>query len=144
MISNQGKVEVLGTRFVVSDFGEQFSVQCFEGRVKTSINKKSWILERHTKINSVKNETEKRTFRENKNFPEFATFNRQFTGEELKNVIQEIESFFNVEIVLENGKHKKFFGNIQTGSLESTLQIVSASMQMNYRFTGSNRVIITE
>lgn len=144
VISSQGKVEVLGTRFLVSDQGEQLLVQCFEGRVKTSINKKSWILAPHTSINSIKNKTEKQAFDENKSFPEFATFSRQFTGQELKNVIQEIESFFNVEIVLENGTHKKFSGSIHTGSLESTLQIISASMQMKYHLMENNRIIISD
>ena len=144
VITNLGKVEVLGTRFLVSDSKDNFSVECFEGRVKTSFREDTWILEPYTRLNGKAAITEKVHFDEEHNFPEFAKFQHNFSNQDLINVAREIESFFNVEIEIKEGFHKKFTGSVQTGSLESALQIVAESLQLNYQFTEKNKITISK
>ena len=75
-----GQVEVLGTRFLVSETGEQLKVQCFEGKVKTSYNKNSWVLEPGTQFVGEPENTQKEEFEKNIQFPDFAKFNQSFSN----------------------------------------------------------------
>ncbi len=137
-----GQVEVLGTRFLVSETGEQLKVQCFQGKVKTSYRKNSWVLEPGTQFVGEPENTQKEEFEKSIQFPDFAKFNQSFSNAGLADVVSEIETFFNVEIEIKSGKEKNFTGTIQTGNLENTLEIVCESLQLKYSFNGVNQIII--
>ena len=140
--SQQGKVEVLGTRFLVSGRNNLFNVQCFQGKVKTSFQKNSWILEPGTQFTGEQKVFKKEEFTNDKGYPSFARFQKKFTNVPLQEVKNEIESFFGVEIKLAVPAGKMFSGTVHSGNLENVLQIVCEPLQLNYRIEDEYRITI--
>ncbi len=140
--TKQGEVEVLGTRFLVDENNNQFTVQCYEGMVKTSYKKDSWLLEPGTRFSGQGDTAEKETVINENGYPAFAKFSGKFQDVPLMEVVNEIEHFFGVDIQLEANAAKRFSGTIQTGSLENVLQIVCSPLQLDYAFKDKYRIII--
>jgi transmembrane sensor len=138
----QGAIDVLGTRFLVSEKGSEFKVQCFQGRVRTHYRQKSWLLEPGSQFLADNKTAEQETFDIERGYPEFALFSESFSNEQLANVVKELALFFDAEIKIQNGAGKNFTGTFQTGNLESAIQIICESLQLNYRFAGKNNIII--
>jgi ferric-dicitrate binding protein FerR (iron transport regulator) len=137
-----GKIEVLGTRFLVSEEEDSLKVLCYAGQVKTTANQNSFILEPGTKYIGTKELGEKVSVSSKQEYPDFASFNKDFLNIDINEVIKSIESFFDVQIDIENVKRRSFSGSIQTGKLESALDIVCQSMQLNYRYANKYRIVI--
>jgi ferric-dicitrate binding protein FerR (iron transport regulator) len=129
-----GEISVLGTRFLVNDRGEDLHVQCFQGKVATLFSDKSWILEPGTQFKGDSNSAEKSDYAEDNRYPVMARFMRNFNNAPLSEVISEMETFFNVTINIKPKISKNFSGTIQSGNLESVLQIVCESLQLKYTF----------
>lgn len=140
--TEHGKIEVLGTRFLVSDQRKKLSVKCFEGKVKTNFQKQSWILEPGTQFAGDNEKAVKEEFEQQQTFPEFAKFQAKYTNSNLLKIANDVEQFFNVEIEVLAGGGKNFSGNIETGSLQNTLEILCGSLQLNYRIINNNKVEI--
>ena len=140
--TKQGEVEVLGTRFLVNELDNQFTVQCYEGRVKTSYKSDSWLLEPGTRFSGRGDAGEKETVLNENGYPAFARFSGKFQDVPLMEVVKEIERFFDVDIDLKTTATKHFSGAIQTGNLENVLQIVCAPLQLDYAFEDKYRIII--
>jgi transmembrane sensor len=140
--TQQGKVEVLGTRFLVSGRSNQFNVKCFQGKVKTSFQKKSLILESGTQFTGEQKVFKKEELKSEKEYPSFARFQKKFSNAPLPDVKNEIESFFGVEIKLSVPAGKKFSGTVHSGNLENVLQIVCEPLQLNYRIEDEYRISI--
>ncbi len=139
--TTNGKVQVLGTRFLVNDSGTNLKVQCFEGKVKTEFLNDAWTLEPGTQFSGDQTVAEKSEIAEKMQYPEFAAFFKSFTNAPLSEVAREIESFFDIEIELKRGVSKKFSGTIQTGKLENALQIVCESLQLKYEYEDDFKII---
>lgn len=140
--TKNGNVAVLGTRFFVDDSGNQLKVRCYEGKVKTEFENEAWVLEPGTQFFGDERSSEKSTFEKAIDLPEFARFSQSFSNAPLSKVTHEIESFFNIQIFLESGAEKNFSGTIHTGNLESALQIVSESLNLEYKFEDDYRIQI--
>lgn len=140
--TNMGTVEVLGTRFLVAEQRDKLNVQCFEGRVKTSVNNTSYIINKGTQFLGSKENALKEQLDEHLEYPEFAKFNKRFRNTSLTNVINELNFFFKTEIEIQNGADRNFSGTIQTGKLDGALEIVCESMQLKYHYINKNRVLI--
>lgn len=137
-----GKVEVLGTRFLVSNQEDSLNVLCYTGSVKTSTKQRSVILEPGMQFWGTKTSGEMEPVTIQKDYPDFAKFNQSFPGVSLSNVIEDIETFFGVQIDIKNGNGRSFSGTIQTGNLDTALEIVCRSMQLKYRYTNKYRIEI--
>ena len=129
-----GDVHVLGTRFLVHETEDKFTVQCYEGRVKTSYNEDSWILEPGTRFFGQVDTAEKEVVKNEEDYPGFAMFSMTFRNMPLPEVIDELEQFFGVDIQLNSDQGKRFSGSIETGSLTSALQIICEPLQLKYEF----------
>lgn len=140
--TSNGNVEVLGTRFLVEGLEKNLVVKCYEGRVKTSYEKKSWVLEPGTQLSGIQGLAQKEKFESVTGFPEFAQFGKSFSNTPVLQVFQEIETFFGVEIKSKSPLEKKFSGSFETGSLENVLQIVCEPLQLNYKFEDKYRIEI--
>ncbi|HKI89019.1 MAG TPA: FecR family protein [Draconibacterium sp.] len=137
-----GKVEVLGTRFLVSEQEDSLNVMCYSGRVKASTMYNSFILEPGTQFSGTQSSGKKEPVPTHREYPDFARFNKSFPNVALSKVMGEIEAFFDVKIDIQNGKARSFSGTIQTGKLESALEIVCQSMQLKYRYANKYRIEI--
>ncbi len=140
--TKQGEVQVLGTRFLVNEMQNQFTVQCYEGKVKTSYKEDSWMLEPGTRFLGKGESAQKETVVNENKYPSFAKFSENFKNVALEEVLLELEQFFEVDIDLEENSGKNFTGNISTGSLENALQIVCEPLQLKYAFRDKYRIII--
>ena len=137
-----GTIEVLGTRFLISERNDSLDVLCYRGRVKTLTNHNSFILDPGTKYTGTKKSGEKVSMKTHQDYPEFAEFNRSFPDIALNKVMEQLATFFGVQIDLQNENERRFSGTIQTGKLESALEIVCQSMQLKYRYANKYRVEI--
>jgi len=137
-----GDVEVLGTRFLVSEQGTQFSVKCYEGKVITRYKNNSLLIESGIEFNGENRQSQKRQMDKSAQFPEFAKFEKKFSNENLKKVVSEVEDFFNVEILIKAGGNKKFTGKIKTGNLNNTMEIICTSLELDYRFSDKSKLEI--
>jgi transmembrane sensor len=137
-----GSVEVLGTRFFVADKGKDLEVRCYQGRVKTFYNKDSWILDEGTQFTAISQAVKKEEMDIKSPYPEFAKFNGSFSNVRLTQVLSQLESFFDVQIDLQQGATRIFTGTFETGSLDSALQIVCESLQMEYRYIDQHRILV--
>ncbi len=140
--TNQGEVEVLGTRFLVNEYDNQLTVQCYEGKVKTNFNDSFWILEAGSRFTGINDAAEIETVVNENEYPGFAKFNQKFHNVSLPEVVHEIEQFFDVEIILKEHANKRFSGSIQTGNLDNALQIVCEPLQIDYVFKNKYRITI--
>jgi transmembrane sensor len=140
--TSNGEVEVLGTRFLVSERNNRFKVQCFQGKVKAGFQNETAELEPGTQFTGEEKLAVKENFTNEKTYPVFAQFQKNFSGVSLIQVKSEIESFFGVEIELAVDAGKKFTGTVHSGNLENVLQIVCEPLQLNYRFEDEYRILI--
>lgn len=140
--TRQGEVEVLGTRFSVNEMQDQLTVQCYEGKVKTTYNDDSWLLEKGTRFSGKGESAATETVPNGNGYPGFAKFSENFQHAPVSEVLAQIELFFEVDIQLKEDINRNFSGNINTGSLENALQIVCEPLQLKYVFDDKYRVLI--
>lgn len=143
VITKKGRIEVLGTRFRVADYNDNFTVECFEGRVEARLKKQEGhVLTAGTFFSEgrLKDTAEKQ---ETKLYPDFALFERNYSGESLDSVANDIEKFFAVKIESAVNKPLKFSGSFKTGKLDNALSIVCESLDLKYNYTPGNQIIIT-
>ncbi|MDD4109051.1 MAG: FecR family protein, partial [Prolixibacteraceae bacterium] len=133
--TEHGSVEVLGTRFMVDSENRKFNVECYQGSVKTVYLSDTSILESGTKFTGSLTGVTKERIENNEGYPEFAVFREKFSNASLTSVFDKMENFFGVTIDVEKGITKNFSGTIQTGNLESALEIVCESLQLKFKMT---------
>lgn len=144
VLTESGEVEVLGTRFSVESHDKNLNVQCFQGLVKTHYNKDSWVLDPGTGFSGDNNKQQKISLESEPGYPDFAIFKASFSNEKLTDVFEKLESFFSVDIEIKSDTDKHFSGTIETGSLESALQIICEPLLLKYKFTEKNKINIIQ
>ena len=137
-----GKVEVLGTRFLVSEKMDSLKVHCYEGKVKADISSHSFILSPGTFMAGTTQNASKKSDEKLTTFPDFALFSAQYSNQSVAQVFAEIGTFYQVKIRVKPTNNRKFSGSIKTGNLNATLDIVCTSMQMQYRFLSDTEIEI--
>lgn len=141
--TNLGTVQVLGTRFLVSDSKDSMIVQCFEGSVKASLNESSSVLKPGNKFIGTEKSAITENIDESIEYPELAKFNAKFSKESVVEISKKLEAFFGTKITVESSSNRYFSGTIQTAKLESALAIICGSMQLDYSVKEKNEIIIT-
>lgn len=126
-----GIVTVLGTHFNVKTKKNQFNVTCFEGRVKVNYQKAQLIL---TSGQSVTFENGKQTNTTTQiTKPIWIDNQMSFQQEKLTAIITEIEKQYNVTIIIKTKNTENVFsGKIPTNNLDTALQIISTTYNLNY------------
>jgi len=137
-----GYVEVLGTRFLVSEVENEISVACYTGKVKANVNENEYILSSGMQVSVSDKENKPVMATHSQTFPEFALFNKSYSDIGLAEVAKELETFYDVKIEVKKGNERKFSGSIQTGKLESALEIVCTSMQLQFAQKKENEFVI--
>lgn len=133
--TSEGKINVFGTRFQISETGRGIVVNCFEGAVG---------LRQGEKLQRI---PAGYSFEDNKiallqtAYPEMAHFRRSFSGEELSGVLTALENFFQISIRLESRQPLHFSGNLETAEAETAIRIVCRSLDLDYAFHSTKCVI---
>lgn len=139
--AKQGSVEVLGTRFLVSENRESMFVKCFEGKVNTRLAGESFILTAGMQVSGNRENGTVQKF-VHEEYPEFAVFSKSYSNTEIDKITKDIEHFFGVVIDPGNNGKRTFSGAFETGTLEGAMAILMQSLQLNYKVEGKNRLMI--
>lgn len=143
VVTNLGKVAVLGTQFNVKARTNRLEVICFEGKVQVNYEKAKIVL---TPGQSVTFENGKQT---NINVPNSKPLwleqKMSFEKERLDQVIAEVQRQYNVSIVLKSKKTNALFsGKIPTDNLDTALQIIGTTYNLKFSKTTANKIIFQE
>lgn len=140
--SESGEIEVLGTRFSVTEHNGELTVQCFEGKVKTEYSNTEYIVPAGSRFEGSHGVGKTFEIDEIVDYPEVARLNRNYENASLTDVVSDLESFFNVKIEIEPGVTGKFGGNITSGDIENAVDILCTSLNLKYRFNSENKISI--
>lgn len=141
----KGKVEVLGTSFNVNTFNEAFIVACKTGKVKVSAYGHEAILTpgKYIALNQNGDRLEKDV--EVSTIDHWTNSTLHFSDELLENVIEQLESLYNIEIDLPpQYKTQRYSGFIVKNDLKSALKSVFIPMNIRYELTDQNKVVILD
>jgi len=141
VITTNGIVTVVGTEFNVKSRPDYFEVQCFEGIVKVVSDT---IVRQLTNgdIYRILN----KTFTENKTTdvnPKWTNNRSAFKAIPIKNVIEELERQYNVEVTLKNMNNTRLFtGVFVNDNIENALMSIIKPMNLTFEIRSPNQVII--
>jgi ferric-dicitrate binding protein FerR (iron transport regulator) len=141
--ANDGMVQVLGTRFDVSEKGGDLHVNCYEGRVSVTRNGNNEVLAPGEFVEMSDNSIV-HSVQRIEQYPYYALFNRDFDRVKLEQVFHEIEAFFGVKINSHTDKNRVFSGRIVSGDVDAVLEIVCQSMRLDYTREKINKIEIYE
>jgi transmembrane sensor len=143
VVTNLGKVAVLGTQFNVKSRINRFEVICFEGKVQVNYEGAKIVL---TPGQSVTFENGKQTNIAVLNSkPLWLQQKMSFEKESLDQIIAEVQRQYNVSIVLKSKKTNALFsGKIPTNNLGTALQIIETTYNLKYSKTTANTIIFQE
>ena len=130
--ARNGRVEVLGTRFIIDDRNDQLEVICFEGKVKATFNSQEVILGAGSGI-SFDDDQENKPLTVDESYPSIALFSEVYSNAELDEVLKDLGNFFGVVITNQVSKDRYFSGTLNTANLETALEIIVASLEINYK-----------
>lgn len=143
VLTNLGKVSVLGTQFNVKARNNRFDVVCYEGRVKVNykhfqvllIHGQSVTFENgkqlNTSINSLK--------------PEWMNDQICFYKENIKSLLDEVQRQYNITIELNSKDTVSLFtGKLPANDLDVALQIISTTYHLKAKKVSKNKIIFDE
>jgi|SRR6218665_1890614 len=143
VITNLGKITVVGTQFNVKARNQRFEVSCFEGKVRVRNTTQTVLLtkgqrltfEGNKKINSIPVKSQ---------MPQWLQDELEFNTEKLADVITELERTYDISIKTEKiDLDEKFTGTIPSDNLELALQIVSSVYHLNHT-KNKNQIIFRQ
>lgn len=141
--TEEGNVSVLGTRFIVSEADEKIQVQCFEGRVAFKHKGLEQEVPAGTSL-EVQDDVVLSSEQSEQLFPESAIFSNSYSGENLQQVTNDLEDFFNISVQIKTKGPHRFSGRLETANLETALKIISRSLNLHYSFVSDEVIVLTE
>lgn len=137
--TKNGGVLVIGTRFSVADINNTLNVHCYQGVVGVDFLKEKVKLSEgmafksHADVFEVQNDV-------SKGYPNYAIFTYQCNEVHLDELLPLVEQYFGAEIQNATNINQLFTGQFHTGNLHEVIEIVCASMQIDYSVDNENVV----
>ncbi|MNE48701.1 fec operon regulator FecR [compost metagenome] len=143
VLTNLGKVTVLGTQFNVKARINRFDVVCYEGRVKVSYASTQILL---THGQGVSFENGKQTkMRTHSLKPEWMENQMCFNKENIRTLLDEVERQYNITIELNTKNTNSLFtGKLPAKDLNVALQIISTTYHLKAEKVSKNKIIFDE
>jgi ferric-dicitrate binding protein FerR (iron transport regulator) len=139
--THNGKVEVLGTRFLAGETGGNLQVICYEGKVRALFHEQNETVSAGTGIQfTAKGDKIKLTPEES--YPGFAVFSGEYQNANAESVVRDLESYFDIHITVETDRPRIFSGSIHTGDPDKALSILTASLNLRFERVKNNRIRI--
>jgi len=143
VITNLGKVAVLGTQFDVKARKNKFDVTCYEGRVKVNYKNSQIILTHGQSVTFENNKQINTTTTSLK--PEWIDGIIAFKNENIQNILDELQRQYNITIQLKsNTSNSLFTGKLPSNNLEVATRIISTTYNLKARKINSTTVIFEE
>ncbi len=141
VITNEGKVSVLGTQFTVNEQEDFLEVQCFEGKVMIERNGVEKILIRGEAIRQIQNDVFEE-WRITTTKPSWQNFESNFNNTPLHYVFNDIKKVYGISIITENvNTEQRFSGSIPNNNLQVGIATVAQAMHLNYEIVNDKKVI---
>ena len=141
VVTQNGTVEVLGTRFNVRSWSKNWGVECYEGSVKVKTNQNETTLTAKQGVNigngkmlAVDNLTHESAL--------WTQGTIRFYNTSLNEVFDELERQFEIELTMPHND-EKFSGYFTDKNLEEALGQICAPMKLKYTITDQNKVVIS-
>ncbi|WP_460220415.1 FecR family protein [Psychroserpens sp. MEBiC05023] len=140
--TNQGLVEVLGTKFNVLVQSNVFEVTCLEGKVKASDTKgKSTILTRGMGYRNIIGETEAWNFTET--HPSWTQGESSFVNAPLHQVLITFQNQYNVTFENKNvDENQRFTGSFTHDNFNTALKTLFDAMEISYTFEEEQKIVL--
>ncbi len=142
VISKNGKVQVLGTKFNVISRDKHFEVACVTGKVRVKINKQGQgkILTKGLYTKKLKDKLIEPAPIDINIITERQKGKFAFNKAKLNDVFAEIERQFDVKIKYSGKKDRLFTGYFSNKDLDKALQMVCIPMELDYQI--KNKLVI--
>ncbi len=139
--TEDGIVTVVGTQFNVKQRENYFEVKCFEGKVRVTTETSNHLLIAGQTVSLINDEITSGLTSYTQ--PQWINNTSVFEAVPLKEVLDELERQFNVEIQVEVVDTSRLFtGGFQHENLENALKMVTEPMNLTYIIVNSNQVLI--
>lgn len=140
VVTNLGKVAVLGTQFDVKARGNRLDVTCYEGRVQVNYSKEQILL---GKGESVTFENGKKIIANSiENLPDWMSNKIAFNQETLQQVADEIQRKYDVKIKVNLFDTSELFtGKIPSDNLDVALNCIATTYQIKITKINSESII---
>ncbi|AWA29853.1 iron dicitrate transport regulator FecR [Flavobacterium magnum] len=143
VLTDCGKVTVVGTQFNVKSRGQRFEVTCFEGKVRVQCGKNTTFITKGQKVAFENGQPIPSQFMASDR-PSWMDRQMEFTSENLQGVVAEMKRQYNVEIEVtgaDKTKNLAFTGVMPADKLEVALEIVSRTFGIHVKKTESGIIL---
>lgn len=142
VVTNLGKVSVLGTQFNVKARNSRFDVICYEGKVKVNYNNQEVIITQGQGV-SFKNNKKTKRLQTILQEPEWLDHEMAFNEEKLVDIIQEMERQYNISITLKNSETiKSFTGKIPSNDMNVALEIICTTYHLKATSIAKDKIVL--
>lgn len=138
-----GDVTVVGTQFNVKARNNNFEVECYEGKVKVTFNKKSIFLAKGQNI-AVQNHSRIEAIPLTDQQPAWLGSEVKFNNNSLAEVVEELERQYDIAIQSAVNPNESFTGTLPLKNLDAALQIISKTFHLKYEKTANQKIILTK
>lgn len=136
VVSQSGKVSVLGTSFNVKDREDFFEVKCYEGLVKVEVDGEEFLLTAQQAYRMIYGRGQKIAFYE-KIRPSWTKGASSFEKEPYIQVIQELERQYGVSISYQNiNTQRSFSGKFTHSDLTLALESITKPLNIGFEVAG--------
>lgn len=141
VISNHGKVQVVGTKFNVKNLGGFYAVECYEGKVLVIKQKQESLLTSGTGIQYNGSKSELVTFANT--IPNWKNKNYIYKEIPLAVVLNDLQNEYSLpKLEVEKvNLNEAFSGRLFTDDLEKALEVISKSMNLQYEINAEKVTI---
>lgn len=132
-----GSVQVLGTQFDVFNYAQHTTINCYEGKIKTSLNNSEYILTKNMGIKFNGHTIE--AIKVNSTTPTWTTNFTTFNNASLKEVLSTLSLKYGITYEFDKEEHanKMFTGQFVNNDLELALEMVFTPLSLNYNKSDS-------
>ncbi len=141
VITPNGNVSVLGTKFQVKSISDLFKTVCFEGKVLVHTLKKDIVLKAGESVQKYDHQMYKQPVRYKQ--PDIQAKTTRFAQTPLTYVLQELENHYNVKFKNEGVDTQILFtGSVPHHNLKLGLDLLSKALSFKYKIIDNQLIII--
>ena len=141
VITPNGKVSVLGTKFQVKSIADLFRTVCFEGKVRVHTLQKDFILEAEQSVQKYDHKVQTQPVRYTQ--PDIYAKTTRFAQTPLVYVLREFENQYNIKFKNQGVDTQVLFtGSMPHNNLKLSLELVSKALSFEYKREKNQTIII--